>query len=109
MQVMAMHYSLQFIGYVRYHIVPVAWRFLPKQPDTGVPGRAAGVQPPAPVRHAGNQNPDRFSHRASQMRDCTIDRDHQIKSGDDLCRVGKVFDCRAVADKPEALAILCNL
>ena len=57
------------------HRIPIAIRALPEQPRVRIPGACVAIERPAPIRPERQQDPQRPSERAGEMRDRGIDRD----------------------------------
>ena len=83
---------------------PVAGRFLPEQLRSRIPRRRLCLLQPAPVAEVRQQNPHWLRHRAGQMRNARIRRDHQVESGNSRSRLCQV----AIATRPVGNINICG-
>src|SRR6201994_1366250 len=82
----------------RDHASPFAALALPEQPRGRIPGAIVPVEQPTPVRRVGQQNPDRLSQCAGEMRDAGVDGNDEIELRDQRRGVRKITEFSAELD-----------
>src|SRR5271157_161439 len=82
-----------------HYLLPSPGSGLAKQPCRRIPGAILAFQKPAPIAALVQHDPYGFAHGPGQMRNATIDRDHQIQIGDNRRRVGKILQLRRKIDQ----------
>ena len=73
----------------RDDVVPRAGGILPKQASGRIPGAVVPIEVPAPIGYEGQQYPNRFCQRTSEVSDAGFHRDHEVQIRDERRRVGE--------------------
>ena len=92
-----------------HHLLPSPGSGLAKQPCRWIPGTILAFQEPAPIAAFIQQDPYGFTHGAGQMRNASVDGNHQVEIGDNRRRVGKILQLRGQIDQAHVRRQLLHL
>ncbi len=100
----ALRHSRELVGDARHDIGPRLIALLPEQAHGRIPGIVLAMEHPAPIRHRGQQHPDRLAERAGKMRDRRVDGDDEVERADRAGSIGEICKlCAEVLDRGLAL------